>query len=123
MRSRLISITVFFAVLLLALLLAPWWIMPLVAFGYGLWRSGASPGLEFWVGLIVGGLVYLLGALWFGSGGGLPAMLGELFSVGGAGGFYLVTALLGGLLAGLFAMFGAYTRTIVSPRRRTESFA
>lgn len=101
---------------LLALALAPWWSLAAVSVGFGLlWRS-ASPGLSFWPGLLVGGAVFGLGAAWYGTGGALAGMLGELFGVGSASGFYLATALVGGLLAGTSAMAGAYLRAVVKPR-------
>lgn len=105
----------YFAAAALALLLAPWWALAIVSIGFGLlWRS-PSPGWVFWPGLLVGAVVYALGALWFGAGGGLGGMLGELFGLGSAAGFYALTALVGGLIAGTSALAGAYLGAVIKP--------
>ncbi len=117
-------ILAFFVLGLVMLLVGPWWLLLVVAFAYGCSRARVSPGFAFWPGLLVGALLYLLGALWYGGGdGGLAAMLGRLFGVGSAAGLYAVTVLLGGLSAGLFAMLGAYTRAVILPVARPAANA
>ncbi len=113
--SRILPTVVFLALAFLLLLLAPWWVLMVVAFAYGCSRARVSPGFAFWPGLLVGALIYLLGALWYGGGGELPGMLGRVFSLGSAGGLYALTALVGGLSAGAFAMLGAYARAALRP--------
>ena len=114
-RTTAVLLGGYLLVSVLALVLAPWWSLAVVSFGFGLLWRAPSPGLSFWPGLLVGALAFGLGALWYGSGGGLADMLGELFGVGSAGGFYAVTALAGGLLAGTCAMAGAYLGAVVRP--------
>ena len=115
-RPALIGVLVYAALAVVALLLAPWWALAVVSFVFGLtWRT-ASPGLAFWPGLLVGGVTYLLGCLLYGATG-LPDMLAELFGLGGRWGLFSAMALLGGLLAGVTAMTGAYASAAVAPRR------
>ncbi len=114
--GKLVPILVFVALGFLLLLIAPWWMLLVVAFAYGVSRPRVSPGLAFWPGLLVGAILYLIGALWYGGGeGALAGMLGELFGLGSATGLYLLTAVLGGLSAGVFTMLGAYARAVILP--------
>ena len=118
-RKSIVFFVAFPIVAIVVLLVAPWWSLAAVAFVFGLaWRS-VSPGLAFWPGLLSGAIAFLLGAVLFSGAGGstLPDMLGELFGLGGRGGLYAVLALVGGLLAGLSAMTGAYAGAAVKPKR------
>lgn len=118
-KFSLIAYGVYAVTAVVGLLVAPWWSLAVVSSVFGLaWRA-ASPGLAFWPGFSVGAVAYFVGCLLYGSGG-LPDMLAELFGLGGAMGLYLVTALVGGLLAGACAMTGAYAVAAVAPLRNVS---
>ena len=118
-RKSLLFVLVYPVVALLTLLVTPWWSLAVVSLVFGVaWRS-VSPGLAFWPGLLVGASVFLVGAVFFGGAGAssLPDMLAELFGLGGRWALFAVVALVGGLVAGLSMMTGAYASATVLPAR------
>ena len=110
------SLLALFVLVLLCLLVGAWWWPAVVAFAYGVWRGRQAPGWRFWPAFLVGFLVWLLGAVWYGGGAGtLPDALAQLLGLGSAVVLHLIVALLGGLLVGLFAMLGAYGAAVIRP--------
>ena len=117
-RLTILFYVVYPVVALIALLFAPWWSLAVVSLVFGLaWRS-VAPGLAFWPGLTVGAVVFAIGAVFSGAGASsLPDMLAALFGLGGRWALFAVVALIGGLVAGLSMMTGAYASATVLPAR------
>ncbi len=94
----------------------PWWTLAFIA-AAAVFLFPLSGGQAFATGFATGTLLWLTLAILqnAGNGGLLSGRIGQLFM--GLTGFQLlmITGFLGGLLAGLGAMTGAYLRVLVYP--------
>lgn len=93
------------------------WFLPIAAV-IGFAARPSIPGSLFWSGFAAGALIWAVGAIFYGSGGGeLPARVADLFKLGSSFMLGLVISVVGGLSGGLFMLFGAYLRaTIQGPK-------
>ncbi|HEX8656238.1 MAG TPA: hypothetical protein VF690_01815 [Hymenobacter sp.] len=93
-------------------LVLPWWSMAAVAFGvgFGLARTGRA---AFWAGFGGAGLSWLLPAAWLShqNNGLLAQRVAQLLPLGGsAGALVVVAGVVAGLVGGLAALAGVWTR-------------
>jgi hypothetical protein len=93
-------------------LLLPWWVIVPICFLLAAWR-GASGGLAFLAGLVGAGLSWWLPALWLNLHGAerLAQRLATLLPLGGSATLLvLLSGLIVGVVGGLAALSGAWTR-------------
>lgn len=91
----------------------PWWIMPLAAavlsFGFGM-KPLPAFGLSFLLAaLLWGGYAAYINSL---NEGLMAHQIGQLFGGLSGGMMVIVTALFGGLFAGIAGLAGSYSRTL-----------
>jgi len=122
MRNALF-VTIFILVLgCLCFVGLPWWgLAPIAAIATFL--LPLSGGKSFLSGLVAGSLLWLVAALLlhFDNGGMLSAKIGQLFMGLRSWQLLSVTAIMGGLLAGLGALTGAYARQMLFPPKRKHN--
>lgn len=89
----------------------PWWWPAVPGLLAGFWRP-ARMARGFVASFVGGGLAWAVAALWFDvrNGGLLSARIAALFRLPGGAGLIAATALVGGVTAGLGALFGARFR-------------
>ncbi|UPL49298.1 hypothetical protein [Hymenobacter sublimis] len=107
----------------LAQLVLPWWSIVPICCGVAAWRGG-NGGRAFLAGLLGAGLSWWLPALWLHTHGAarLAARLATLLPLGGNGWtLVFVSGLLVGLVGGLAALSGAWTRQAVAPHAEQPS--
>ena len=93
-----------------------WWGLGAVAFAVALSLTTGRAWASALLAALAGALVWGLGALWFGAGGGdLPTQVGELFGFGGGTGIGLAVVAVAALWSGLSAYTGALLRLVVAP--------
>lgn len=98
--------------------LLPWWCIVPICFLLAAWR-GNSGGRAFLAGLLGAGLSWWLPAVWLNLHGveRLAQRLATLLPLGGSSwALVLVAGLLAGLLGGLAALSGTWTRQALAPR-------
>lgn len=99
-------------------LLLPWWCVVPVCFLLAAWR-GASGGRAFLAGLLGAGLSWWLPAVWLNMHGAerLAQRLATLLPLGGSAPLLvLLSGLIVGVVGGLAALSGAWTRQVLVPK-------
>ncbi|MBO0360325.1 hypothetical protein J0X19_20360 [Hymenobacter sp. BT186] len=100
-----------------AQLFLPWWVITPLCFGLAAALNGTG-GKAFWAGFLGVGLGWLLLAGWLTirNDGLLAHRVAQLLPLGGNSWLLVsVTAVVGGLVAGLAALAGAWARQAVAP--------